>query len=116
MAPGGDCARDDDFDGLADCVYQQMPDPDFVVEGVYTRFCLCGLDGTSMAAPHISAAAALLVSQGITDPDAVKAALEQTAEKIGDAPEDGRNDRVGYGLIQPAAALSGLGFNQGPVD
>ena len=37
------------------------------------------------------------------------------AEKIGGAPEDGRNDTVGYGLIQPAPALSGLGFNQGPV-
>jgi serine protease len=115
MAPGGDCDRDDDSDGLADCVFQQMPDPDFVVEGVYTRFCFCGLDGTSMAAPHISSSAALLISQGITDPDAVRAALEQTAEKIGGAPEDGRNDTVGYGLIQPAVALSGLGFNQGPA-
>ena len=37
------------------------------------------------------------------------------AEKIGGAPEDGRNDTVGYGLIQPVPALSGLGFNQGPV-
>jgi serine protease len=115
MAPGGDCDRDDNGDDFGDCVYQQMPDVDFVVEGIYTEFCLCGLDGTSMAAPHVSAAAALLISQGITDPDAVKAALEQTAEKIGGAPEGGRNDRVGYGLIQPAAALSGLGLNQGPV-
>jgi serine protease len=115
MAPGGDCDRDDDSDGLADCVFQQMPDPDFVAEGIYNRFCFCGLDGTSMSAPHISAAAALLITQGITDPEAVQAALEQTAEKIGGAPEDGRNDTVGYGLIQPAAALSGLGLNQGPV-
>jgi len=115
MAPGGDCDRDDDRDGLPDCVFQQMPDPDFVAEGIYDRFCFCGIDGTSMAAPHIAAAAALLISQGITDPGAVLAALEQTAEKIGGAPEDGRNDRVGYGLIQPAPALSGLGFNQGPV-
>ena len=115
MAPGGDCDRDDDRDGLPDCVFQQMPDPDFVELGIYNQFCYCGLDGTSMAAPHIAAAAALLISQGITDPDAVVAALEQTAEKIGGAPEDGRNDTVGYGLIQPAPALSGLGFNQGPV-
>jgi serine protease len=116
MAPGGDCDRDDNDDDFGDCVYQQMPDIDFVTEGIYTEFCLCGLDGTSMAAPHVSAAAALLISQGITDPDAVQAALEQTAEKIGGAPEGGRNDSVGYGLIQPAAALSGLGLNQGPVD
>ena len=115
MAPGGDCDRDDNNDAFGDCVYQQMPDFDFVLEGIYTQFCACGLDGTSMATPHVSAAAALLFSQGFTDPDAVRAALEQTARKIGGAPADGRNDEVGYGLIQPAAALSGLGFNQGPV-
>ena len=115
MGPGGDCDRDDDRDGNADCVFQQMPDPDFTSEGIYTEFCLCGLDGTSMASPHVAAAAALLISQGITEPDAVRAALQQNAEKIGGAPEGGRNDRVGYGLIQPAPALSGLGLNQGPV-
>ena len=115
MGPGGDCDRDDDDDGLVDCVFQQMPDPDFVVEGRYDVFCVCGLDGTSMASPHVAAAAALLVAQGITDPDAVRAALEQTAERLGGAPEDGRNDTYGHGLIRPAAGLSGLGFNQGPV-
>jgi serine protease len=115
MAPGGDCDRDDDRNGLPDCVFQQMPDPDFVDLGIHDRFCYCGIDGTSMASPHVAAAAALLISQGITDPEAVRAALEQTAEKIGGAPQDGRNDSVGHGLIQPAAALSGLGFDQGPV-
>jgi serine protease len=115
MGPGGDCDRDDDRDGFPDCVFQQMPDPDFVDAGRYDQFCYCGLDGTSMASPHVAAAAALLISQGITDPDSVRAALQQTAEKIGGAPEDGRNNDVGYGLTQPAPALSGLGLNQGPV-
>jgi len=115
MAPGGDCGRDDDADGLVDCVFQQMPDPDFVDLGRHDQFCYCGLDGTSMSSPHVAAAAALLISQGITDPDAVKSALEQTAKRLGGAPEDGRNDTNGSGLIQPAAGLSGLGFNQGPV-
>ena len=113
MAPGGNCNRDDDSDGEVDCVFQQMPDPDFVLRGIHTAFCLCGLDGTSMASPHIAASAALLVSQGITDPDSVRAALEQTAKGTG--AEGERNDLTGYGLIQPAPALSGLGFNQGPV-
>jgi serine protease len=115
MAPGGNCDRDDDGDGLEDCVYQQMPDPRYVAEGLYDRFCICGLDGTSMASPHVAAAAALVISQGITDPDSVRAALEETAERLGGAPEGGRNDTYGSGLIQPAGALSGLGFNQGPV-
>ena len=113
MGPGGNCSRDDDNDGEFDCVFQQMPDPDSVIQGIHTDFCLCGLDGTSMASPHVAAAAALLVSQGITDPDSVCAALEQTAEGTG--AEGQRNDLEGYGLIQPAAALSGLGFDQGPV-
>ena len=115
VAPGGDCDRDDDADGVFDCVFQQMPDPDFLDLGRYDVFCYCGLDGTSMSSPHVAAAAALLISQGINDPDAVRAALEQTAERLGGAPADGRNDAYGHGLIQPAAGLSGLGFNQGPV-
>jgi serine protease len=115
MAPGGNCDRDDDHDGFPDCIFQQMPDPDYVAEGRYDHFCICGLDGTSMASPHVAAAAALVISQGITEPDSVRAALEQTAQRLGGAPADGRNDTYGSGLIQPAGALSGLGFNQGPV-
>ncbi len=67
-----------------------------------------------MAAPHVAAAAALLFSQGFTDPAAVRAALEQTAERLGGAPADGRNDTFGSGLVRPANALPGLGLNLGP--
>ena len=91
-----------------------MPDPDFVEIGRHDQFCYCGLDGTSMATPHVAAAAALLFSQGFTDPAAVRAALEQTAERLGGAPADGRNDNYGFGLVRPAAALPGLGLNVGP--
>ena len=114
MAPGGNCDRDDDSDGTPDCVFQQMPDPDFVDEGRYDRFCYCGLEGTSMATPHAAAAAALLYSQGFTQPDAVRAALEQTAERLGGAPAGGRNDTFGNGLIRPANALPGMGLDLGP--
>ena len=111
VAPGGDCNRDDNADGVPDCVFQQMPDPDFLKVGRYDQFCYCGLDGTSMATPHVSAAAALLFSQGFTDPAAVRKALEQTAERLGGATAGGRNDTFGYGLAQPAAALPGLGVD-----
>jgi subtilisin family serine protease len=67
-----------------------------------------------MAAPHVSAAAALLFSQGFTDAGAVRKALEQTAERLGGAPADGRNDTYGHGLVRPAAALPGMGPNLGP--
>ncbi len=114
MAPGGDCDRDDDKDGEPDCVFQQMPDPSALDEGRHDRFCYCGLDGTSMAAPHVSGLAALLISQGITDPKAVRAAIEQNAEPLGGAEPGGRNNNFGHGLIRPEPALSGLGLNSGP--
>jgi subtilisin family serine protease len=69
-----------------------------------------------MASPHVAALAALLVSQGITDPAAVRAAIEQNAERLGGAAQGGRNDNFGNGLIRPAAALSGLGLNDGPEE
>jgi serine protease len=114
VAPGGNCDRDDNGDGYGDCVYQQMPDDAYLAIGRHDVFCYCGLDGTSMAAPHVSAAAALLFSQGFTDPAAVRAALQQTAERLGGAPADGRNDTYGYGLVRPANALPGLGLDVGP--
>ncbi|HEX9188486.1 MAG TPA: S8 family serine peptidase [Vicinamibacteria bacterium] len=114
VAPGGNCDRDDNADGFGDCVFQQMPDPRFVDLGRHDQFCYCGLDGTSMATPHVAAAAALLFSQGFTDGAAVRAALEQTAERLGGAPAGGRNDTYGNGLVLAAAALPGLGLNVGP--
>jgi serine protease len=113
VAPGGDCDRDDNADGYGDCVFQQMPDDRYLEIGRHDVFCYCGLDGTSMATPHVAAAAALLFSQGFTDPAAVRAALEETAERLGGAPAGGRNDNYGHGLVLPAAALPGLGLGLG---
>ena len=92
-----------------------MPDPDFIDQGRHDQFCYCGLDGTSMATPHVAAAAALLFSQGFTDAAAVRGVLQQTAERLGGAPAGGRNDTFGYGLIRPAIALPGLGLDTGPA-
>jgi serine protease len=110
MAPGGDVDRDDDDDGFPDGVLQQTFDPrTAATEHRYDDFAYFFVDGTSQATPHVAAQAALLVSQGIKSPAAVKAAIESTADDLG-AP--GRDDSYGYGLINPARALSGLGFNQ----
>jgi len=110
MAPGGDLGRDDNNDGDPDGILQQTFDPAAARnEGRYDQFFLFYFDGTSSATAHVSAMAALLVSQGITDPAAVKASIESTAMDLGTA---GRDDTTGHGLMQPAEALKGLGLGQ----
>jgi serine protease len=109
MAPGGDVDRDDDGDGFPDGVLQQTFSPSAASRGIYTTFNYFFVDGTSQATPHVAALAALLIRQGITDPAAVKKAIESTAEDLG---PPGRDDEYGYGLIRPAEALRGLGINK----
>jgi serine protease len=83
-------------------IYQET----FTHENGVTRFGLTpGYIGTSMAAPHASATAALVIASGILGPnptpEAVAHRLEQTAQDFG-AP--GWDDNYGYGLINAAAA------------
>jgi serine protease len=63
--------------------------------------------GTSMATPHVSGFAALLIQQGITSPSAIEEAMKKWATDKG-AP--GRDDQYGVGLINPRTTLRGLGL------
>jgi len=115
VAPGGNL-RDEDIgpDGRVIrpecCVLQQTFNPDVAErEGRYDDFHYFYVTGTSQATPHVAALAALLYRQGITQPAAIKAAIENTADDLG-AP--GRDDTYGHGLINPVTALKGYGLNQ----
>lgn len=71
--------------------------PSAYLDGTYARS-----DGTSMAAPHVSGAMALLLSiDGDLTPEEVRGALEETAAKPDGAPApDGDPDtRYGYGIV-----------------
>jgi serine protease len=65
-----------------------------------------GTQGTSMAAPHVAGVAALLYSQGITNPAAIESALKHFARDLG---PPGMDPEYGAGLIDARATLRGLG-------
>ena len=51
--------------------------------------------------------AALLIQQGITSPAAIEAVMKRYATDLG---PPGRDDEYGHGLINPRAALRGMGL------
>jgi serine protease len=57
-------------------------------------------NGTSMASPHVAGAAALLVGQGVTDPDHVKSVLQGTA-----TPKEDKN-LFGAGILEAGKATA----------
>jgi serine protease len=108
VAPGG--GRDADIEDDPLCqpgrpgrsIYQVS------LVGLYhDRFDVTGFIGTSMAAPHVAAAAALVVASGVLganpSPDAIEQRLEQTARDLGGS---GYDSRYGWGLIDAATATS----------
>jgi len=108
-APGGN----DLEGGISGMIWQATifpPDsnPSTVIFPRFDRYAEVPYEGTSMAAPHVSGAAALIISQGVTNPAVVEALIKQTARPLGTA--SGRSDLFGFGLIQPRAALFGFGI------
>jgi serine protease len=97
-APGGNTRVDQDGDGMPDGVYQNT-----VLLGDYTKNDYLGYMGTSMASPHVAGVAALIVGEGVTDPDAVEKILKDSARK----PSTGKyaSDRYGAGIIDAKAAV-----------
>lgn len=100
VAPGGNNNLDQNNDGYADGVLQQT----FTKVGRTISWGYYFFQGTSMATPHVSGAAALLIANGnATTPDQIRTALQGTAEDKG---VSGRDDTYGYGLVDVYAALN----------
>jgi serine protease len=92
LAPGGDIERDDDRDGNPDGVYS-------TVKGGYAYY-----NGTSMAAPHVAGAAALLLArQPGLSPAQVSQDLQHTAlpRTAAECPKP-----CGAGLLSAATVLN----------
>ncbi len=101
VAPGGDMTRDNNGDGYADGILQET----FAGSSWGYEF----YEGTSMAAPHVAAVAALLISAG-ANPSDVRGLLQTTATDQGSS---GWDKKYGWGLVNPVAALAALGAAPG---
>ncbi len=102
-APGGDTSVDQNGDGYVDGILQQTFGTNPKSFGYYFY------QGTSMASPHVAGVAALLISNGVTGPDNVREALQETAEDKGPS---GWDPQFGWGIVDAYAALS---YTAGPV-
>ena len=109
-APGGDLGVDQNGDGFGDGILQNTFNPNTKDTSAFGYYYY---QGTSMAAPHVAGVAALIVSQGITDPAEVRHILESTAKDRGPA---GKDIYFGHGIVDAGAAMEAIrNRNTAPV-
>lgn len=116
-APGGS-SRDGGINGLVWQVTLGPPSSSALLVPQFDLWFEVGFQGTSMAAPHVAGAAALLKSQiPALEPADIERLLKQTARpcstsscSIGLGMHGVRTDEFGFGLLQPRAALFGRGI------
>ena len=97
-APGGNTQVDQNGDGKPDGVLQNT-----IVIGDPTKDGYFAFMGTSMASPHAAGVAALVVGEGVTDPDQVEKILKDSARKPNNQKFD--KDKYGAGIIDAPAAV-----------
>lgn len=100
VAPGGNLDLDQNNDGYGDGILQQS----YKGTSWRAQFGYYFMQGTSMAAPHVSGVAALVIANGnAITPDNVRSALEKTAKDLGLV---GRDNTYGWGLVDAYEALN----------
>ena len=97
-APGGNTRVDQNGDGMPDGVLQNT-----IVIGDPSKDDYFGYMGTSMASPHVAGVAALIVGEGVSDPDMVEKILKDTARKP--TNQQYSTDKYGAGIIDAPAAV-----------
>jgi len=97
-APGGNTRVDQNGDGMPDGVLQNT-----IALGDPTKDDYFGYMGTSMASPHVAGVAALVVGEGVTDPDRVEKILKDSARKPD--KQTYTTDKYGAGIVSASAAV-----------
>ena len=114
-APGGDVYKDRNNDGYPDgvlqCTYLEYADPYYGTLAEVDEFAYHFWQGTSMAAPHVSGLAALLISHGFTGVGNVKNAIYFTARDLGTS---GYDKVYGWGMINPVEAPDYVAVSEKP--
>ena len=122
-APGGDPNVDQNGDGFSDGITQETyctPASLLMIIAIlngtaadFSQFCDVFMSGTSMATPHVSGIAALLLGDDSSlTPDEVRTIIESTARDGGSA---GWDDAYGWGVVDAGAAMLALGGGPTPT-
>jgi serine protease len=118
-APGGDNGTDLNADGIGDGVVSTLAES---AAGGGLQFGYAALNGTSMAAPHVSGVIALMKSAypGL-NPEQLDLAL-LAGDLTDDLGTPGRDDQYGYGFLNAQRAVltalqlaTGQGSDPGPI-
>lgn len=107
-APGGNTRVDQNNDGRPDGVMQQTLKRGSTSEHDFALYM-----GTSMAAPHVAAAAAMIIGEGTTNPDKVEEILKASASDEMKGKVSDYEQRYGAGILDVDAATNSTHWCRG---